>query len=614
VLRVLHTVLRGKATEAGHMNGFVKKFRKEGFTPSSCITLPADASFHLLQNMVYSSVTGGFEQITLESDGLSVPLDATGLLPEQDLDVEPIDEDDGAGGRIPLFVFDLATYPVGWLTAEYVSLELLVSDQFLWLHASSPLLSGPDSVSLYMPTRNGSYDFEQLELALKTVKSATATSKHAQKHNLRLYVEPNIKASRVLRLLQTIDRAGSEVSAQARLDENLGDKNWFQPLLYRAFAVHISEQELSFNDQTYVPFADGKLIQKRFADLYDAIKRNAEALADVESRFGIEYARRSFIVAKPETAYQLALEVVGSLRHTDLSYLTIIVGPNSTHVSIPAAIGYDIYRVEQEMRIEADVITLGPPFVFTKKGAGFITKPVREGPLLNLKTVLSKDNHGAWKQALLGHALAVTTKQAESQYRKLPMVVVLDPDSNLSILQTITAANALRVWPRQLGEKEGYYRAIDVRLKLPKIQYVSFNFAGNANADLSTVLSGLGNLGENKSTVDEHRAQVAFSNVQIVSGGGITVNELKQALEERMTAIRHCYFNELKRNPELKGKMDVGMTITKNGRVVDFQTKNTVFTNARACLKNTFTVDRFLKPKDAPRAEVSFTIEFSYSE
>ena len=99
-----------------------------------------------------------------------------------------------------------------------------------------------------------------------------------------------------------------------------------------------------------------------------------------------------------------------------------------------------------------------------------------------------------------------------------------------------------------------------------------------------------------------------------VEGGAIDRDKLSKFVKVRLKSIQGCYERELKRNPNLKGKIVVRFTIGENGRVKDVDIdENTMGSEEVAsCIKTT--IRAWTTPFTGAEVPVSYPFVFSASQ
>ena len=93
--------------------------------------------------------------------------------------------------------------------------------------------------------------------------------------------------------------------------------------------------------------------------------------------------------------------------------------------------------------------------------------------------------------------------------------------------------------------------------------------------------------------------------------GDLDASKIARVIRRQSSAIQRCYENELKRNPELAGKLEIEITIGEDGRVKDADVlTNTLGSGAVAkCATSRIKRWRFPKPDGG---SVTFVAPFNF--
>lgn len=83
---------------------------------------------------------------------------------------------------------------------------------------------------------------------------------------------------------------------------------------------------------------------------------------------------------------------------------------------------------------------------------------------------------------------------------------------------------------------------------------------------------------------------------------------IQEVLLEHNSAIRYCYERELKRNPNLKGKLSVRITVGADGHVTKAEIVNSTLNNARVerCILARIRLWKDFHPIDSGEGEITF--------
>ncbi len=106
------------------------------------------------------------------------------------------------------------------------------------------------------------------------------------------------------------------------------------------------------------------------------------------------------------------------------------------------------------------------------------------------------------------------------------------------------------------------------------------------------------------------RVRMKMSKPQI-DDGALDGKSVARKIRARKRAFQACYERELKRNPSLKGKLVLEVTVGENGRVAEIDIADNALNNAVAnCIKGKMRSIRFPKPDGG---EASFTYPFIFA-
>jgi outer membrane biosynthesis protein TonB len=106
------------------------------------------------------------------------------------------------------------------------------------------------------------------------------------------------------------------------------------------------------------------------------------------------------------------------------------------------------------------------------------------------------------------------------------------------------------------------------------------------------------------------RVKMKMSKPQI-DDGDLDPSSVARKIRARRRAFQACYERELKRNPSLKGKLVLEVTVGENGRVVDIEVTDNALNNAVAnCIKGKMRSIRFPKPEGG---EATFSYPFIFA-
>ncbi|MFP2931551.1 TonB family protein, partial [Pyxidicoccus sp. 3LG] len=104
--------------------------------------------------------------------------------------------------------------------------------------------------------------------------------------------------------------------------------------------------------------------------------------------------------------------------------------------------------------------------------------------------------------------------------------------------------------------------------------------------EVGTQGGGKVDLGQKKETAVQGRVQDSTPDIE---SSDVDRNALARYVRSRLKSIQACYEKELKRNPNLKGKVVVRFTIKTNGRVGDFEIEENTLGNEAvgSCIRTT---------------------------
>ena len=100
-----------------------------------------------------------------------------------------------------------------------------------------------------------------------------------------------------------------------------------------------------------------------------------------------------------------------------------------------------------------------------------------------------------------------------------------------------------------------------------------------------------------------------------VNGAGLDAAQIRTVIRDGMAGIRNCYTEGLKKDPDLKGKIDVGFKIDPAGKVKNASAKNTSFDAATSdCIVKVVGKLTFPKPSDGKEVEVVYPFLMNVAE
>lgn len=138
---------------------------------------------------------------------------------------------------------------------------------------------------------------------------------------------------------------------------------------------------------------------------------------------------------------------------------------------------------------------------------------------------------------------------------------------------------------------------------------------GGSGSGTSASIGGLATSGSGKVGLGE-KAETRVGNVQSaapeVDGGSLDPSAIAKVVKSRLTAVKECYERELKRNPQLAGKVVIRFTIEEDGRVTGVAVEESSLgdPNVGSCIVSRFERFRFPKP-DGGAVTVSYPFIFS---
>lgn len=138
---------------------------------------------------------------------------------------------------------------------------------------------------------------------------------------------------------------------------------------------------------------------------------------------------------------------------------------------------------------------------------------------------------------------------------------------------------------------------------------------GGTGSGTSASIGGLATSGSGKVGLSE-KSEARVGNVQSaapeVDGGSLDPGAIAKVVKSRLTAVKECYERELKRNPQLAGKVVIRFTIEDDGRVSNVAVEEQTLgdPNVGSCIVSRFERFRFPKP-DGGAVTVSYPFIFS---
>ena len=125
---------------------------------------------------------------------------------------------------------------------------------------------------------------------------------------------------------------------------------------------------------------------------------------------------------------------------------------------------------------------------------------------------------------------------------------------------------------------------------------------GGTGSGSSASIGGLATSGSGKVGLGE-KAETRVGNVQSaapdVDGGSLDPSAIAKVVKSRLTAVKECYERELKRNPQLAGKVVIRFTIEEDGRVAAVTVEESTLGDPAvgSCIVSRFERFRFPKPE-----------------
>jgi len=142
-----------------------------------------------------------------------------------------------------------------------------------------------------------------------------------------------------------------------------------------------------------------------------------------------------------------------------------------------------------------------------------------------------------------------------------------------------------------------------------------------------------GGRSDSKATIDDLVGELEGGNSQSLSRkGDLTIetpegeepkgrrsiyrsaDAIQEVLYNHVSAIRYCYERELKRNPSLKGKISVRITVAPNGHVKDASIVSSTLNNERVerCILARIRLWKDFKPIDTEDGDVTFRYSYAF--
>ncbi len=111
------------------------------------------------------------------------------------------------------------------------------------------------------------------------------------------------------------------------------------------------------------------------------------------------------------------------------------------------------------------------------------------------------------------------------------------------------------------------------------------------------------------------KASIKLENIEPPSEGNLDVGSLMRKIRIYQTRFKYCYERELKKNPNLRGKIVITLTIAPNGKVSDSEIEDNTMNNDRVanCLISNLKRMRFPKPEGGEEAVVKIPFFFAPS-
>ncbi|MCK5147093.1 TonB family protein [bacterium] len=142
---------------------------------------------------------------------------------------------------------------------------------------------------------------------------------------------------------------------------------------------------------------------------------------------------------------------------------------------------------------------------------------------------------------------------------------------------------------------------------------------GGRSGSVATIDDLVSDLGGARSQSLERKGQLAVeSPADVVGRGQRAINrsaqEIHRVIQGHVRAIQYCYERELKRNPELKGKVTVRITVNPDGHVSEVAIVNSTLNNERVerCILSRIRQWKDFKPIDPSDGDVSFRQSFTF--
>lgn len=108
----------------------------------------------------------------------------------------------------------------------------------------------------------------------------------------------------------------------------------------------------------------------------------------------------------------------------------------------------------------------------------------------------------------------------------------------------------------------------------------------------------------------EIRAMASLGQLEEIDGG-LDANSIKRTVRRHLPAVKHCYEQELRRNPKLKGKVTLEVSVSASGVVSNSEVLESNMNSPRMmkCLLGAIRRWRFARPTSG---EVVFSYPFIF--
>lgn len=100
---------------------------------------------------------------------------------------------------------------------------------------------------------------------------------------------------------------------------------------------------------------------------------------------------------------------------------------------------------------------------------------------------------------------------------------------------------------------------------------------------------------------------------QIEAKGVLDSESIREAVMKKMSSIKYCYESQLKKNPNLQGKIVVNFTIDKNGEVSRYSIESSTLNDEEVenCILRVIRRIKFPPPQNGESVEVSYPLVFT---